>query len=71
MNPYRERFFRLPRRLSLPALLMLGLTACGDGPGTPRPPQSPPRPVMMSDGYISTAQLILPARPVPPGAGMM
>lgn len=71
MTSYRETFSRLPRRICVSALLMFGLAACGEGPGSPRPPQSPPRPVMMSGGYFSTAQLILSARPVLPRPGMM
>jgi hypothetical protein len=71
MNSSHETFFRLTRRICVSAVLMFGLTACGEGPGSPRPPQSPPRPVMMSGGYFSTAQLLLPARPVLPRPGMM
>jgi|GEM_PF-2344188 len=50
--------------------VMLLLGGCGDGPGNPRPPQSPPRPVT-EYGYVSTAHMVLPARPVPPKPGMM
>lgn len=45
------------------AVMMLGLTACGEGPGNPRPPLSPPRPTTTAEN-ITKANLVLPARPV-------
>ncbi|WP_136414540.1 hypothetical protein [Herbaspirillum sp. ST 5-3] len=50
--------------------LVLLLSACGEGPGDPRPPYSPPRP-MTSLGHVSTAQLEIPARPAPAPPGEM
>ncbi|WP_170942072.1 hypothetical protein [Noviherbaspirillum denitrificans] len=52
--------------LSLAGMLLAG---CGDGSGNPRPPYSPPRPLTEA-GKISPANLVLPARPVPPAPGM-
>lgn len=46
------------------------LAACGRNPTEPFPPHAPPRPVTKATGVI-TAQLILPARPVPPAPGPM
>lgn len=50
--------------------LVIGLSACDRGPGTPRPPSEPPRPVTMG-GTVTTTHLELPARPVAPSPGMM
>jgi hypothetical protein len=55
--------------LLIPAIL-LPLAACGDGPRDPRPPHSPPKPVMLIS-HVITTQFILHARPVPPSPGMM
>ena len=71
MNPYRNRISRLARRASVLALLMFGLAACGEGPNQPRPPQSPPRPTMMSEGHLIHADLILSERPQAARPGMM
>jgi len=59
----------LLRCLSL-AGAVLAVAGCGEGPGNPRPPQSPPRPVTEA-GKISHANFVLPARPVRPRPGMM
>lgn len=50
--------------------MLLVLAGCGEGPGNPHPPSSPPRP-MTEAGAISHADLVLHARPVPAPAGMM
>ena len=65
-----QRFMSMFGRLSLAAGMMLATSACGEGPGSPRPPQSPPRPVTEA-GQVSPANLVLPARPVLPKPGMM
>ncbi len=57
-------------RLSLVAGVVLAFSACGEGPGNPRPPQSPPRPITDA-GKVTPANLVLPARPVQPKPGMM
>jgi hypothetical protein len=71
MNPTRKRISRLARRASGLALLVFGLAACGEGPNQLPPPRSPPRPTMMSEGYVIHADLILSARPRVPRPGMM
>lgn len=57
-------------RLLLAAGAALLLAACGRAPTEPFPPHAPPRPVTKANGLI-TAQLVLPARPVPPAPGPM
>lgn len=52
------------------ASLALVLSACGEGPGDPKPPISPPRPVTTL-GHVITAQMDLAARPVRPPPGEM
>lgn len=73
MNRCRGKFQRslsMFRNLSLAAGVTLALAACGEGPGNPRPPQSPPRPVTEA-GTITPAHLMLPALPMPTRPGMM
>ncbi|HYD63701.1 MAG TPA: hypothetical protein VEC35_25325 [Noviherbaspirillum sp.] len=65
-----QRVLFMCRRLTLAAGVMLALGACGEGPGNPRPPQSPPRPVTDA-GQIAPANLVLPALPVLPKPEMM
>lgn len=72
MNRYSGKhamFAAAGRMAAVMTGLMLLLSACGEGPGEPRPPYSPPRP-MTSLGHVSTAQLEVPAKPepAPPGA---
>lgn len=72
MNRCRGKFQRMPsllRCLSF-AGAVLALAGCGEGPGNPRPPYSPPRPVTEA-GKVSPAHLVLPALPVRPAPGMM
>lgn len=59
----------LVQSLSLAAVL-LAVAGCGEGPGNPRPPQSPPRPITEA-GKITPAHLVLPARPLQHKPGMM
>lgn len=68
MNRYDAKFTVRCARPLLAVAMMLGLTACGEGPGNPRPPLSPPRPTTTADNIVK-ANLVLPARPVvaPPG----
>lgn len=54
----------------LGAALLLVLSACGKQQELPPPPKSPPRPVT-SMGAISTADFVVPARPVLPLPGPM
>lgn len=73
MNRYRgkaHRMFPACRASLMAATLMLGLSACDGGPGSPRPPQDPPRPVTYG-GYVTTTHFDLPARPIPPRPGPM
>lgn len=73
MNRCREKFQGMPsllRCLSF-AGAVLAIAGCGEGPGNPRPPQSPPRPVTEEAAKITPAHLVLPARPVRPAPGMM
>lgn len=67
----RCRSFSKPSALLMAAILMLGLTGCNNGPGTPSPPQNPPRPVTSSAGGITTTHFELSARPMPPSPGFM
>ena len=70
MNRYRgNSISSLLRSLSFAGAVLV-LAGCGEGPGNPRPPHSPPRPVT-EVGKISRAHLVLPARPVQPKPGMM
>ncbi len=47
------------------ASLALATVACNDGPSDPRPPRSPPRPMLMS-GKVMTAQMDFSVRLVQP-----
>lgn len=66
----RTRWLPAAGKTLLSAIMILGLLACGEGPGTPGPPQSPPRPVT-SEAFLTTAQFDLAARPVVPSPGQM
>ncbi|HYD94893.1 MAG TPA: hypothetical protein VEC01_06175 [Noviherbaspirillum sp.] len=73
MRRYRGKSTKLPFRPGtalLAAGMALLLGGCGEGPDLPRPPHSPPRPVT-DLGQVSTAHLVLDARPVRPKPGMM
>jgi len=68
--PYRYR----PQCRRWQVLLAAGtavlLAACSREPTEPLPPHAPLRP-MTHAGRVITAQLVLPARPVPPSPGQM
>lgn len=73
MKRFHNKFYKLlsvSRAVGVAAGLVIGLSACDRGPGTPRPPSEPPRPVTM-DGTVTTTHLELPARPAVPSPGMM
>ena len=72
MNRCRGKFQRMTSMLRCLSLAgaMLAIAGCGEGPGNPGPPQSPPRPVTEA-GKFSPAHFVLPARPVRPKPGMV
>lgn len=72
MNRSRAKFQKMSSLLRCLALAgaVSAVAGCGEGPGNPRPPHSPPRPVTEA-GKISPAHLVLPSRPIRPAPGMM
>jgi hypothetical protein len=73
MSQYRGRFWKLSAGCSKSlsgVALALALSACGKQRDIPTPPQSPPKPVT-SNGYLTTAHFVVPARPRLPSAGFM
>lgn len=72
MNRNRTHFRESTRRrpVWLPAICAaVMLSACGDRPPGPQSPK-PPKPEVVK-GYVITAELLLPARPVMPSPGPM
>lgn len=57
-------------RPAVSAAMLFALSACGEGPGMPGPPQGPPRPVT-SEAYITTAHFEVTVRPSIPRPGAM
>lgn len=66
----RGRSLPAAGKILVSIIIVLGVAACGEGPGIPGPPHSPPRPVT-ADAFLTTAQFDLAARPVAPRPGEM
>lgn len=66
----RSGWLPAARKTMASVIMVLGLSACGEGPGTPGPPHSPPRPVT-TEAFLTTAQFDFAARPVAPRPGQM
>jgi hypothetical protein len=72
MDPYktRTRSTAVVCRRLLAATLLCGVAGCGKQANVPSGPQSPPRPLTWN-GHVFTAQMDMPARPVPVPPGEM
>ena len=72
MNRCRKSFRRMRTLLHCLSFAgaLLAVAGCGEGPGNPSPPHTPPRP-MTEEGRVTPAHFVLPARPAQPKPGMM